>query len=315
MPRREAGVATNKDPSRHIFCQYHPVLGYDGIPGFNARWRDEYTIRLNSEGNRDVEHDPEKRPGVLRALVMGDSFACLYSSKDKARFTALLSSLFEGRSERYLSLEVINQAVSGYGSDQEVLKFLLEGEKYRPDVEIAAFFCGNDPLENSSHAYWDCPKPRFTPIAGELWLSGVPVKRLRGWANNRVVSPASALHKTFGWSRLFELVASRELPTRWLKPGPLAEELKALPFGEVRAERDRTPVEPMAVTLSIYEFLHAYRAERRIPLVVLVIPSAHLYARDDPREASFRTAMLEWLRSRDIPAVDYLERTAAYQDD
>jgi hypothetical protein len=40
-------------PDRGVFCQYDPLLGYDGVPGLTANWPTGFSISMNADGNRD----------------------------------------------------------------------------------------------------------------------------------------------------------------------------------------------------------------------------------------------------------------------
>jgi hypothetical protein len=88
--------------------------------------------------------------------MLGDSVTFGSWVRDHETFSFLL----EDRSNRY---EVVNLAVEGYGTDQELLVLEDEGLRYRPDVVILNICIANDPLDNfmPNWFYWR-PKPHFS---------------------------------------------------------------------------------------------------------------------------------------------------------
>ncbi len=185
-----ARVERNMD--RGVFCQYDPILGYDGAPGLTAPWISGEAISINSRGNRDVDRPTAKTEDKLRVVLLGDSFLWGYGVRDQERTSNLLPQFFHDPFDAGRQIQPVNLAVSGYGTDQETLKYFLKGRDYRPDVVVLGFYSGNDPLENEAAEYWNCPKPRFVVRHGRLVLTGVPVRRLEGWSNNRLRSPTNS---------------------------------------------------------------------------------------------------------------------------
>ena len=73
--------------------------------------------------------------------MLGDSITFGTRVRDFETFSYLL----EHRSARY---EVVNLAVEGYGTDQELLLLEDEGLRYHPDVVVLNVCVANDPLDN-----------------------------------------------------------------------------------------------------------------------------------------------------------------------
>ena len=127
--------------------ELHPYLGSFNIP-YREGWFfligcDEFLtyIKINSKGLRDVEHSYEKPPDRKRILLLGDSFIeGLQVDLEKILARRLERKL----SEKGYDVEVINAGMSGYGTDQEVLFYELEGYKYDPDIVILFLLVGND---------------------------------------------------------------------------------------------------------------------------------------------------------------------------
>ena len=103
-------------------------------------------VQHNSQGWKDVEHDLEKPPGVLRVLFLGDSVTWgLVSLED------LYTRFFEQelRERGFPRVEVISMGVGGWGTDQELEALVREGLDYEPDIVVYQF-CGNDLANNLS---------------------------------------------------------------------------------------------------------------------------------------------------------------------
>lgn len=174
-----APLSSEPQGERATFSDYHPILGYNGVP-FK---KEEFHLKLvtqNSRGDRSPEYAFAKPQGLIRILIEGDSQAWGFDVADDETIASKLESrLNQGRKLR--QYQVINSGVSGYGSDQEFLKYVIEGREYRPDYVIVIFYAGNDFYENVHDVVWNVPKPRFVLRDEDLCLQNVPVRRSSGW--------------------------------------------------------------------------------------------------------------------------------------
>jgi lysophospholipase L1-like esterase len=159
-------------PERDRFWKYDSLLGWAHKPGQGGIFETPQfrtTVRINEEGLRDREHSYERQNDVERILVLGDSFAWGYGVEESERFSQLL--------EASLGVEVINAAVSGYSTDQELLWYRSEGIKYETDL-VMVVMAGNDVGDNDrelvSTIYY---KPRFALEDGHLVPKGYPVPK------------------------------------------------------------------------------------------------------------------------------------------
>lgn len=153
------------------FWRYDATLGWAHTPGQSGRFRHpdfDVDVRINAAGLRDDDY-PLARTSRHRMLVLGDSFAWGFGVELDERF----SEIIERNNPDW---EVINAAVSGYGTDQELLYLREKGLAYRPDVVLLVFH-END-LENNarSEEYW-YSKPYFTLAGDSLEVHNVPVPR------------------------------------------------------------------------------------------------------------------------------------------
>jgi lysophospholipase L1-like esterase len=136
----------------------HPLYGWRHEPhgagwaqGCVAREFEWRTFsRMNGDGLRDHDYPPRKRPGVVRILLLGDSFVEGMQVPLESTFAKRLEAklLADGR-----DVEVVNAGVSGFGTDNELLFFEVEGERYEPDLVVLGFTAFNDVIENSRPLY------------------------------------------------------------------------------------------------------------------------------------------------------------------
>ncbi|MCC7193639.1 MAG: SGNH/GDSL hydrolase family protein [Phycisphaeraceae bacterium] len=164
------------------YVRHDPLIGYRYIPlaeeTLPRPGGGHYTIRINAQGIRsDREYTPQKPPGIFRVVVCGDSFAAGQYVSNNQRFSELLE-------RRIPNLEVINIALEGTGTDQQLLLFEEFARSYEFDLVLLFPFLQNISrnLADSRTAYDPKthqeilrPKPRFELVNGKLELRNVPV--------------------------------------------------------------------------------------------------------------------------------------------
>ncbi len=104
---------------------------------------DHIAYRYNSHGWCDVEHSRKKPEGVVRILVIGDSFTQGVVKFEKL-YTRQMERLFQSAG---YDVEVISMGIVGWATDQQLLALKHEGVQYSPDIVISQF-CSNDLAEN-----------------------------------------------------------------------------------------------------------------------------------------------------------------------
>lgn len=131
-------------------------LDYELAPNADLVHR-EARVRTNSLGMRAPEPDPVRVAGSLRIGVLGDSVAFGFGVEDDQTWSAhlqrRLESALPGR-----RVEVLNCAVSGYGTREERLALEHKLLPLQPDLVVVGYFL-NDPewepvqqLRNHFHA-------------------------------------------------------------------------------------------------------------------------------------------------------------------
>jgi lysophospholipase L1-like esterase len=98
------------------------------------------TVRTNALGMRGGPASEAPAAGVVRVLVVGDSFAFGHGVEDEQGFVRRLETRWrsEGR-----PVEVLNAAVPGYGTDHHWIWLHESGFALRPDLVLLAL-CHND---------------------------------------------------------------------------------------------------------------------------------------------------------------------------
>jgi hypothetical protein len=151
-----------------------PWLGWRPKPGIQVRSARpgsfDVTVSVNAQGLRGrAPAAVEKAAGTTRIAIFGCSQTFGSGVEDDETFSALLAASLPGT-------EVLNFGVHGYGTDQMLLRWELEGRRYSPDLVVLAFAYYH--LDRNVTGFRFYAKPRFVlEPDGTLQLAGVPVPR------------------------------------------------------------------------------------------------------------------------------------------
>ncbi|MCP5101640.1 MAG: hypothetical protein GY943_39350 [Chloroflexi bacterium] len=160
------------------------LLGWRNIAGASG-WESCYGecqvhVTINDLGLRDRDGITYEKPdGVQRILFLGDSIT--------AGMQVPLEDTFVKRLESHLGesnpgeWETINGAVNGFGTDNELIYYRLEGTQFEPDIVVLDIYLANDIYNNSRvleiRTGGEEHKPYFTlSDDGELELQNYPVE-------------------------------------------------------------------------------------------------------------------------------------------
>src|SRR6202166_1627846 len=131
----------------------------------------DYLGASNSLGFRDREHAVAKPEGVYRIVVLGDSIAAgLHVERNEDVFPPILERLLV---QGGLRGEVINLAVSGYNTQQQVEMLREKGLRYHPDLVVVAYT-----MSSREHVDGDILK---TLLEAEQRQDGVSSARVSSW--------------------------------------------------------------------------------------------------------------------------------------
>jgi hypothetical protein len=153
------GVTVNE---KSRFCRFDHDLGWAPLENVTYVEKD-YVVHQNQFGLRGPDDvQLKKTSGRKRILVLGDSYVWGVGASQEELFTA---------PEVYRTNdELINCGVSGYGTDQEYLFYLLKGQKFDVDQVVLAFTLYNDVENNLNSKQYSYLKPYFTLNGGQLVL-------------------------------------------------------------------------------------------------------------------------------------------------
>jgi hypothetical protein len=176
----EAGLRRYGGVFHDPLVQFDPVRGWALRPNYSGWVRTENTLwmHINSDGLRDREHARAKPRDALRIALLGDSMMQGMNVPLEKTFHAYLEAALQPcAAARGRQAEVINFAVLGYGTAQELLTFRGHAAGYHPDIVLLAFFSDND-LSDNSRALSSKPRPYFSFEGDRLVLDGSAIERV-----------------------------------------------------------------------------------------------------------------------------------------
>jgi len=122
-------------------------------------------LRTNADGLLPSSAVPEKTPGVIRILLVGDSTIVGSAVREEHRIHTVLQRLL---TDRGLAVEVLNAGTEGFATDQAMLRLEKLIEPYAPDIVLHGV-CSNDLVANTLSENHGLNKPSFRVDAeGEL---------------------------------------------------------------------------------------------------------------------------------------------------
>lgn len=156
------------------YMKYDETIGWTAEPGTIKRHKNtqlgfDVTYQINGKGFRGPAYDESKPAGIYRVMVLGDSNGFGWGIPEDKYFAAIINNELK-------DVQVVNLSLSGYGTDQQYLRFIKEGMAYKPDLVIVQV-TPND-FEEIQHPFFNQkPKPQFALSEnGDLTLMNVPVK-------------------------------------------------------------------------------------------------------------------------------------------
>jgi len=124
----------------------NPVLSYEYLPGYEPDPVDSNGFHdgINQAGFRDRDYPLAKPPGTKRIVIFGDSTTAGNGvAYRQDTYPKILEVLLNEDDSTELRFEVLNMAVGGYHTLQEVEMLRSRGLDYCPD-HVLVTFCLND---------------------------------------------------------------------------------------------------------------------------------------------------------------------------
>ena len=263
---------------RLAYYRHDPELGWSHVPGAQgelSRQEFHHLVRINAAGWRDRERRLDKEPGVFRIVALGDSFTFGHGVADDEIFTRRLETLMPG-------VEVLNMALSGSSTDQQLLILKTRVRQWHPDM-VLVMVCRNDFTGILSRADGPYGKPAYELTeGGGLRLVNVPVP------------PPSAGARLHAWLRRSSgLVNLAE--TAW--------ETGSAPAAPAGAGARETSYALMRALLSA---MHQEATSQGARFVIGLVPSnAHTYFDEVPAAERRRFEVVKQLAEAErIPLID-----------
>lgn len=245
----------------------NPAIGYEPVPDFDFEGKTDsfhdYVGTSNPLGFRDREHAAKKEPGTFRILLLGDSVAAGQGVRlAENAFPALVE---EQLVEAGLPIELLNFAVTGYNTQQEVWTLHDKGLVFDPDLVLVSY-CLNDRKRSDGGIL-------PTLMERERETSGVTRSRAHPW--------------------LLESALFRLLRYRLFAPPGLTEE------GDDVAEAIAAQIPPDGVAEAL-AFLAELRDEHGFRVLIVILPrfgklldyrfaAEHAYVEEIARQHDFDT--------------------------
>ena len=129
----------------------NPLLLYENAVNASAVV-DGVTFSTNSHGMRYGEIALKKEPKIRRIALLGDSVAFGHGLPYNESFGAILEqSLNNGKKEKY---EVLNFAVEGYGTLEQVETLRSKALDFKPDFVIITYVLNDPEISTSLQSYF-----------------------------------------------------------------------------------------------------------------------------------------------------------------
>jgi hypothetical protein len=121
-------------------------------------------VTTNAEGYRDRERSVRKPEGVYRIAVLGNSWTEAMQVPLDKTYPSLLEQLLpkEDLPHGARKLEVLNFAVSGYSTGQQLLQLRSRVWKHEPDLVLLALYTARD-VANNVRALNNAATPEQSP--------------------------------------------------------------------------------------------------------------------------------------------------------
>jgi hypothetical protein len=133
LSRMEYCDLFHKDDEKNEIYHLVPQIGFMPVPSQNLPH-----LTINSLGFRGLERNLSKPYNVKRVILLGGSTAFgRYATSDENSIAGQLEKLMNEQEKKPICWEVINLAIPGFISYQEMMMLFLHGFQYKPDYVIS----------------------------------------------------------------------------------------------------------------------------------------------------------------------------------
>jgi hypothetical protein len=113
-----------------------PAIGHEHGPNRHAHLMG-VDVATSSQGLRDRDFPLERKEGVRRIVMVGDSLTFGWGVPFEDTFSKRIEKLYAEAGE---TVEVINTGVGNWNTMQEVAYFLDKGKEFKPDIVVLNYF-------------------------------------------------------------------------------------------------------------------------------------------------------------------------------
>lgn len=233
----------------------------------------------------DGEHSFEKKDGVFRILMIGDSFVEAEQVSEDETSHQILEDILNSHLSPTQKVEVISAGVGGWSPAQQLMYYRAEGQYYEADLVIILSFFANDLLENlpdnrrTGKDGINCYAPYFTICDGQFnpqpWFS-VPGLQPT-WQNCDLKKQYITI--ILGWlydnSRIYQILE----PNLSKGQEQLKYEPKYAPWLETKAT-DETLNYAYQLLVNIYARLATEANDSGAEVVVVLVPLREAIIKD-----------------------------------
>ena len=248
------------------------------------------TIETNAFGLRDCDFSREKPKGVIsRMLVMGDSMTFAEGVEAEETYPKVLERLLAGQAGpgKY---EVINAAIRGYGTDQEVVLFEKLVPLYHPDLALLAFFAANDFDDNMNGRMFEVRNGRLV----RLPLSAESSPKYRYYQRQSAIQTFPGYRTLIAPSHLMNLIRDRWARFEFRRT--LGQSGRTDPAGEERAWQ--------LTAMLLDRWIELARRHDVRPLLLLIPSKDQIdHGRDEAIDAR-ADRVIAFARKQNVPVID-----------
>jgi len=264
-----------------------PKVHFRHRPNAVRTWPEVYTrgspkpVRINHWGFHDDDFPLTKPDGEFRALVLGDSVTMGHGVTEDETYVNQLEDLLNRSSSQYRHHQIINTAVSGYGTQQEY-EILKESLRFDPDMVLVGF-CMNDATE---------------PFVTNRDLGGV------GFGNQGITQYKNRLlgflfHET-GFGRWIESLTTRSKLQRNLA----RQEVYNVEYMSQHLHDDPRIERAWHIVLTDLEKIYRLCEKNNIPVILLIFPHTFQLGRD-VNAATPQRLLKEHAQRFQVPVIDF----------